>query len=218
MKTFLSIAFSILCLSTSLGAHSSQLNTTKIPESTYANIHELNTMLAFGAIDFCLTTIATGSFYFLNGRKLCAFGKSQAIPLANSAALLVSASVARATFDPAWIRTAGIFSSAQGTINVFRSYLGIWYHFIGGQPLPFLAERHEGFELIEGAPEIHFSLGRFLSFAHHREVTREIFYNFIIQDGNRRASLLMGSFLLGIPIIVFASGTVQLAVGIFSAI
>lgn len=207
-----------LCFSLSISAERSP-NATMAPTQApgqAVSIHEINTMLAFGVIDFALTSSLVGVFYVGNGYRLCAFGKSQAIPIINSAALIVAAAGARATLDKTWIATAGAFSTVQGVINLFRAYLGIWYHFIGGQALPWMPEHHVGLELLDESVPFGFSLSRFLNLNHHLEVAESI-----LHVSNAKDPLLLclyGAIVSSIPLFVFFGGIVQFAAGLNAAI
>lgn len=186
---------------------------TLTPEAG-VGIDAVNTMLAFSVMDVFFTGAAVTTFYYANGRQLCSFGKSQAIPFANGVAMLVSSSAARATGNPYWIAAASLFSTIQGVINPFRAYLGIWYHFYGGQPLPLMPEGHDNFIVVE---EGAFRLDRFLSLGHHWDVSRGIMQEIILSHDRRGAQVFMGVMLIGPPLITFASGLVQLGVGLYGS-
>jgi hypothetical protein len=179
-------------------------------------VDEVNTMLALGIIDVVLTTAVTTLFYVKQQGQLCSFGKSQVIPIVNGLGLVFSAGVARATGSPLWIGAAGVFSATQGVINTFRAYLGIWYHFTGGQPLPLMPENHRVLDLIEG--DRVFNLRNFLTPGYHLQVAQSIMFEYVLQFDQLGGRIFMGTFIIGIPSIVCALGVVELGIGLHSAI
>lgn len=188
------------------------------------SVHEINAVLALAAIDVALTTAAVVTFLVAQRGTLCAFGKSQAIPLVTGIGLLTSAVGARATGSRNWLIATGVFSTVHGFMNPFRAYLGCWYHFLVGEALPFMPERHVDMQLLEEGLEVaaaengiaqalNFDWLGFLSITNHLQASRDHIQS-MMAGHSIPDRIILGVMIFCVPGVMFAAGVAEFGMGL----